>query len=237
MLGVPTGLTFQSTHMLDFDSAAFIAKSEANGGFDAYVHAVAALADTGESANFTKGPAQAPAPDALGSATAAAGGTSDSGKLLLTFAKGIAKGALKQIGGDFAGGWTLEEVSKAAGYPPDEQGKLRPAFDKISKQLDGISTQISNLSLQVTNEINALKKLITAQTDLVIYQNNASLIQRDINSISNMQQNLEFLAMSAANGEFNQSEATVLLNQILTNAGANLLDVYTGLEGAKRSLQ
>jgi hypothetical protein len=210
VLGVPTGLTFQSTHMLDFDSAAFIAKSEANGGFDAYVHAVAALADTGESANFTKGPAQAPAPDALASATAPE-----------TLASATA----------------LEEVSKAAGYPPDEQGKLRPAFDKISKQLDGISTQISNLSLQVTNEINALKKLITAQTDLVIYQNNASLIQRDVNSISNMQQNLEFLAMSAANGEFNQSEATVLLNQILTNAGANLLDVYTGLEGAKRSLQ
>lgn len=39
VLGVATSTTFQSTHMLDFDSKAFIAASRARGGFDAYVHA------------------------------------------------------------------------------------------------------------------------------------------------------------------------------------------------------
>src|SRR5271154_4812923 len=68
VLGVSTSTTFQSTHMLDFDSKAFIAASGARGGFDSYVHAVGRLADAGGSVNYAKGPAaiQAAAPDAPG---------------------------------------------------------------------------------------------------------------------------------------------------------------------------
>lgn len=235
VLGVPTRSTFESTHMFDFDSTAFITASEGNGGFDAYVHAVAGKANKGESVNFTKGPAavQAAASSALAFAPAAPTRTPEFGTLIVSVAKSIASHALEKFPvADALVGWVIDEYyAHATGLiSPTEQDKT--SLTQIGNQLDQISAQISNLALQITNQINELKEAIRKSTDYIVYQQVATSTEPAVTSLDNMRKNLQFLAMSGGAGEFNPDEATALKQQIFLHAGANLLSVEKALEGA-----
>jgi hypothetical protein len=236
VLGVATDTTFQSTHMLDFDSKAFVAASRARGGFDAYVQAVARLADKGEVVNYAKGPAvtQATSSNALNSArkkgTKGAEADTDFLHLVTALGRGIAKDAFanSNTAGEL-GGWIIETIS----------GKLTPSqedqLDKVSKQLDKISTQIGELGNQIKKQVDDLKDTVKAAQNYIVYQQVALATIPAVVSLDGMRKRLFFLAQAGAAGESHPDLAADLSRDIFSKASDDLESIQNDLAGINQT--
>jgi len=237
VLGVSTSTTLESTHMLDFDSKAFIAASQTRGGFDAYAHEIERLADKGEVANYAKGPAvpQATVSKALGSARkkgTKGGAEADTDFLhfITALGRGIAKDAFanSNTAGEL-GGWIIETIS----------GKLTPTqedqLDKVSKKLDKITTQIDQLRKELTKDIADLKDTVTKAQNYIVYQQVASATNPAIVSLNGMRKRLYFLAVAGAAGEAHPELAADLSRDIFSNASDDLETIQNGLAGINQT--
>lgn len=230
VLGVPTKTSFQTTHMLDFDSAAFVGASATRGGFHEYAHAVGRMADRGERVNYAKGaasirakavkrgwrPPPKTAPGAL---------EPDFLKLITSVAKGMAKDALNSTPTSEFAGWILDTI--VDGTAKEHKDDLT----QVSTQLDQISTQISALDQKIEKEIADLKATVIAAQNYIVYQQIAPAPNLAVVSLEGMSQRLYFLALAAAGGELHPDLARKLSEDIDGQANKDLATIQKGLAG------
>ncbi len=202
----------QSTTGSDFDNGAFISASAQQGGFDALVSAVAQQAARGNaiSPSFTLGTQL------------------DFRALFLSIAKEIANEAVGSIPyGKTLSGWVLDAIFKEDKQTPIEKDKTAAALYDLSKKLDTIIAAISQLSAQISKVADQLSKKI----DFAAYQSQAQDVQKDINSLCNLESQVIQLAKSGDDDPTNITFANTLKKNIQTFAGTNLLNIWSGLEG------
>ena len=235
VLGTPTDMSFQSTHMLDFDSAAFIAAGAARGGFHQYVHAVARMADRGDTVNFGKGPAflhgkgenrrDCPRPPKTTPPPGSGAIQPDFEKLIIGIAKGIAKDATMSTPISEFAGWIIDTIIDG------KANEHKDSLDQVSKQLDQISTQISQLEGEIKKEIADLKATVIATQNYIVYQQVAVATSMAVVDLEGLRQRLYFLALAAAGGEPHPDLANDLARDINSKANTDLASVQNGLAG------
>ena len=234
VLGTPTDTSFQSTHMLDFDSAAFVAAGAARGGFHQYVHAVGRMADRGETVNFGKGPAfrdgkggrnHCSRPPKTTPAPGSGAIQPDFEKLIIGIAKGIAKDATQSTPTSEFAGWIIDTIVDG------KANEHKDSLDQVSKQLDQISTQISQLEGEIKKEIADLKATVIAAQNYIVYQQVAVATNPAVDDLEGLRQRLYFLALAAAGGELHPDLASDLGRDINSKANTDLASVQNGVAG------
>jgi hypothetical protein len=123
------------------------------------------------------------------------------------------------LGGIFTGG--------EQGVPPEELQQIEKELGDISGQLNQVLAGISQLSAQIYN----LEQALAASQALTNYQNDAATTQTWINDLCHMNQELIALAKSDPTKPGTQQFATNLQAQIQANAGNDLANMWSVLEG------
>ena len=203
----------QSTSSSDFNSQKFLSESASQGGFDAFVQAVARRAYRGDASGVSN--------------FLSADSNSDLKAFFLNEANDIAADALGSLpaAGKALAGWILDQIFNL----PGQQGsvdKIGPQLQAIGKQLDEILAGLSALS----NQIAQFEKSITDLVKLEAYQQQAQDVQNDIDSLCDIQDQLIFLADSDPTEDHTQYAMNVE-NEIQVEGSKNLKEIWSGLEG------
>ncbi len=148
-LALATGTLPQSPHITDFDSHAFLAQSELNGGFDNFVKQVAWEITTGSPLSIPRmtepeimarvamldaaGGSLAPAGEMRAAAAAAAAVSAstaiNANDLILALVKNVCSAAASKVGGVFAG-WVLDQILG----PTGNEARVDSQLKEIGKQ-------------------------------------------------------------------------------------------------------
>ena len=236
----------KSTRLSDFNNQAFLSESIQHGGLNAYAGQVAAQAD---SAAVTPNPQIAygatPAGslplvlansnalrESTGEVLSAAAANAAAPDFLGLFKSLASSLAIKAFSfseiplGDVFGGWIIEEIFKAATAGPGEVDKLGRQLKKIAAQQDEILAGISDLSRQIAES----EKTITDQVKLASYQAQAQDVQKSVNDICSMEDQLLLLARADPR-ENNSGFAKNLQQRIQNSASVDLENIWSGVEG------
>jgi hypothetical protein len=124
-------------------------------------------------------------------------------------------------------GWILGGIFTAPNDPPGELQQIEAQLQAVSSQLTQVLAGISQLSAQ----IYSLQQALAASQALTNYQNDAATAQTWINGLCNMNKQLIVLANSDPTKKSTQQFAQTLQAQIQTEAGNDLANMWTVLEG------
>ena len=236
-LGV--GSCCSSTHSDDFDNQAFLSDSVMHGGIDAYAEQIAGEADaavqtTNPNISYGVIVAAAAPPTAANAlavtnainvrAAAASAYLPDFLGLFQNLATALAGKAFADIPfSDVVSGWIINEIFNGGPKPPDQ---VELKLKQLAQQQEEILAGISNLSEQIAD----VEKRITDQVKLAAYQAQAQDVQKSINDLVNMENQLIQLA-NLDPQEDNSIFIKALQTRILNSAPLDLENIWSGLEG------
>jgi hypothetical protein len=124
-------------------------------------------------------------------------------------------------------GWILGGIFTAPDETPGELQQIEKQLQDVASQLNQVLAGISQLSVQITN----LEQALAASQALTNYQNDAATAQTWINGLCNMNKQLIVLANSDPTNKANQQFAQNLQAQIQAEAGNDLANMWSVLEG------